>query len=148
VLTILVPRFHDNQDGTAHFRYLLQIGGGLLHVARDRAAHVAQLGEALRRPVTAEHPHRAFLEAFVRPHGLDRAATPEFVRAVEDLAHCQVAPAVTGVAARWRRALLGAVVRMASRVAGESLVRSPRELDPARQARIAAAVSEQRRKTG
>lgn len=137
VLAVLPPRFHDNQEGTAHFRYLLQIGGGLLRVSRDRETHLAQLGDALRRPATGDHPHRAFLESFVRPFGLERAATPEFVGAVEELATCVVAPARTSVRRVWARAALGQVARLASRLAGESLVRSPRELDPARLARIA-----------
>ena len=140
VLTVLPPRFHDNQEGTVHFRYLLQIGGGLLRVNRSLDDHVAQLGEALRRVPGAEHPHRPFLESFVRPHGLDTPATPAFVRAVEELALCPVA-AGAGMPARWRRVVLGGLVRGVARLAGESLIRSPRELDPARQARITAAAA-------
>jgi hypothetical protein len=138
VLTVLVPRFHDNQEGTAHFRYLLKIGGGLLKVSRGRADHLAQLGAALRRLPTGEHPHRTFLESFIRPHGLDHPATPEFVRSVEELATCPV-EAAAAADGRWRRAALGALAQMASRVAGPSMVRSPRELDPERLARIAEA---------
>jgi hypothetical protein len=149
VLTVLVPRFHDTQRGTEHFRYLESIGGGLLQVAEDRERHLEQLGRALRRTASAEHPHRAFLEAFVRPHGLERPATPFFVQAVEDLGACRVAAPGGLGAARWRRAALGGAVRLVSRLAGEGAVRSPRELDPARQARIAAAIREQeQRKTG
>jgi hypothetical protein len=142
VLTVLVPRFHDNQRGTAHFRYLLQVGGGMLRVAETSESHLEQLGAALRRAVSHEHPHRAFLEAFVRPHGLDRPATPLFVAAVEELGHCTVAAA--GRAATWPRAVLGAAVRAASLVLGDRLTRSPRELDPARQARVAAAARSHR----
>jgi hypothetical protein len=85
VLTILPARFHDNQEGTVHFRYLLQIGGGLLRVARDLDTHVVQLAEAVRREPGSDHPHRAFLERFVRPRGLEQPATPAFVAAIEDL---------------------------------------------------------------
>jgi hypothetical protein len=139
VLAILVPRYHDTQEGTPHFRYLMQIGEGLLTVGRNRDEHVAQLSGAIRRTPGATHPYRAFLEAFVRPHGLDRPATPDFVRAVEDLSRCRVAAAAPSAFAQVRRALLGHAARLASRVAGESLVRSPRELDPERLARIAEA---------
>jgi hypothetical protein len=143
VLTILEPRYHDNQEGTAHFRYLLQIGGGLLRVGRDRPMHVQQLGEALRRPATSEHPHKAFLEAFVRPRGLDHPATPDFVAAVEGLAHCRVARAnATGAA--WRRAAFGRLAQWGGRVAGESLVSSPRELAVIVRDRQARAVKQQR----
>jgi hypothetical protein len=139
VLTILAPGFHDNQDGTAHFRYLREIGGGLLRVSRDRDGHLAQLSAALRTPRSDGHRHRAFIEAFVRPKGLGHAATPDFVAAAESLpgAHVEV-PRTTGLAV-WRRAVLGAAVRALSWAAGEALVRSPRELDPERQARIRAA---------
>jgi hypothetical protein len=127
VLTILEPRYHDNQEGTAHFRYLLQLGGGLLRVGRDRAMHVAQLGEALRRPVSEGHPHQQFLEAFVRPRGLAHSATPDFVAAVEELGALQVKPA-HAFGASWRRAALGRLADVCSRMVGESMVRSPREL--------------------
>jgi len=143
VLTILEPRYHDNQEGTAHFQYLLQIGGGLLRVGRDRPSHVAQLGEALRRPVTAEHPHKAFLEAFVRPRGLAHAATPDFVSAVEALASCRVAPAHV-VGASWRRAAFGRIAQWGGGIAGESLVSSPRELAVIVRDRQARAVKQRR----
>jgi hypothetical protein len=143
VLTILEPRYHDNQEGTAHFQYLLQIGGGLLRVGRDRPSHVAQLGEALRRPVTAEHPHKAFLEAFVRPRGLTHAATPDFVSAVEGVASCRVAPAHV-IGASWRRAAFGRIAQWGAGVAGESLVSSPRELAVIVRDRQARAVKQQR----
>ena len=140
VLTILAPPFHDNQDGTAHFRYLREIGGGLLRVARDREGHLAQLASALRKPAAEEHPHRVFIEAFVRPRGIDHAATPDFVAAVEALPACPVDVPRQTMAAAWRRAVLGAAARAASWAAGEALVRSPKELDPVRQARIDAAL--------
>jgi hypothetical protein len=143
VLTILEPRYHDNQEGTAHFQYLLQIGGGLLRVGRDRPSHVAQLGEALRRPVTAEHPHQAFLEAFVRPRGLTHAATPDFVSAVESLAGCHVAAADV-IGASWRRAACGRIAQWGGHLAGESLVSSPRELAVIVRDRQARAVKQQR----
>jgi len=143
VLTILEPRYHDNQEGTAHFRYLLQIGGGLLRVGRDRPSHVHQLGEALRRPVTSEHPHKAFLEAFVRPRGLDHPATPDFVAAVEGLADCRVAPAHS-IGASWRRGVFGRLAQWSGRLAGEALVSSPRELAVIVRDRQARAIKDQR----
>jgi hypothetical protein len=135
VLAVIEPRFHDNQEGTEHFRYLLQIGGGLLRVARDRDAHLTQLAAAVRRPRVAGHPHRQFLESFVRPRGLDVRATPELVRAIEELQTCAVEAPVP--VARWKRAAMGRLLHVLSRLFGDSLVRSPRELDPERLARIA-----------
>jgi len=138
VLALLDRRFYDAQEGTPHFRYLLQIGGGLLRTARERDAHLAQLAAAIRRAPPEDHPHREFLELFVRPRGLDHPATPDFVAAVEELASCRVEVPRRSAAAAWRRAVLGGAMKLVSRIAGESLVRSPRELDPARQARIEA----------
>ncbi len=45
VHTMLLPEFYENQEGTLHFRYLLE--GGLLRHARDLDTHVAQLAESL-----------------------------------------------------------------------------------------------------
>jgi hypothetical protein len=128
VLAILPPEFHDNQAGTVHFRYLLNIGGGLLRVSRELEAHVGQLGEALRRPPSAEHPHRVFLESFVRPNGLDVAATPAFVAAIEQMAGYTVTAATPPPA--WRRRALGLAAKAFVRLTGESIVRSPRSLNP------------------
>jgi len=143
VLTVLVPRFHDNQMGTAHFRYLLQVAGGMLRVADEAGRHLEQLGEALRRTPGVEHPHRAFLEAFIRPYGLDRPATPLFIDAVEELGRYSVIQGAQN--GRWKRVAFGGVARAAAALVGSSLTQSPRELDPARQARIAAAAGSARR---
>jgi hypothetical protein len=142
VLAILPPRFHDNQEGTVHFRYLMQIGGGLLRVSRNLEDHTAQLSEALSREPSSEHPHREFLESFVRPAGLAVAATPAFVRAVEELGTIRVQP--VAAAGRWRRTLLGGLIKLAVRLTGESIVRSPRESDPVRLAQIAEAQRSQK----
>ena len=82
VHTILLPEFRENQEGTIHFHYLTTVGGGLLRVARTFDEHRAQLAASLReRPDPARHA--VFVREFVRPHGLDRAATETFVQAVE-----------------------------------------------------------------
>ena len=143
VFAILLPTHHDTQLGTPHFRYLMQIGEGLLQVSRTREEHVAQLTVALNRAPLLDHPYRAFLEAFVRPRGLDHPATPDFVRGVEELATCRVVAEQPTALAQVKRSLLGHAARIASRIAGESLVRSPRELDPERLARIAEAARAQ-----
>jgi hypothetical protein len=142
VLAVLVPRFYDNQEGTGHFRYLLEVGGGLLRVGRGRDEHLSQLATALRRPATEEHPHRSFVEAFVRPGGLNQPATPVFARAIEELGACQV-DTTRAVHPRWRRTAFTWIARMVSMLAGESMIRSPRELDPQRLARIAEAAQAQ-----
>ena len=92
VYTVLLPEFHESQGGTLHFPYLLNVGGGLLHAARDMDAHMADLAAALRDPAAGAERSRRFVAAFVRPHGLDTKATDRFVDAIEDLMR-QPAPA-------------------------------------------------------
>ena len=83
VLAVLPPEFSDNQEGTIHFRYLTSAAGGLLQVSRSLDEHVPQLARAVAGGVDR---HEVFLQAFLRPHGLDAPATPRFVDAVEALA--------------------------------------------------------------
>ena len=84
VYPVLDPDFRDTQEGTLHFRHLRTVNGGLLHVARDFAEHQAQLEQALAGPV--DDRCRRFVEAFVRPHGLEVEATPRLVDALEAVA--------------------------------------------------------------
>ena len=86
VLTLQMPAYRIHQDGMAHFRYLLTVAGGLLETAHDLSTHVRQLGAAIRGDTAHEQRRRRFLTAFVRPDGLENAATPRFVDAVERVA--------------------------------------------------------------
>jgi hypothetical protein len=90
VFTILLPEWYENQLGTVHFRYLFEAGGGLLTSATDFDEHLRQLDEALAAPTRELRP---FVGAFVRPHGIDVAATPVFVDAVEGMRGLAVQPA-------------------------------------------------------
>jgi hypothetical protein len=85
VLTVLAPEFAEGQQGTLHFSYLLKEGGGFVEVAGDFDAHRRQLSAA----VSGDYDPRAirdFVGRFLRPHGLDRPATPYMVEAIEALA--------------------------------------------------------------
>jgi hypothetical protein len=86
VLTLLLPAYRIHQDGMAHFRYLLNVGGGLLHTAPDLGSHLAQLGAVVGGSRERDARNTRFVTAFVRPRGLDVPATPVFVEAVERLA--------------------------------------------------------------
>jgi hypothetical protein len=86
VLTLLLPAYRMHQDGMAHFRYLLNVEGGLLHAASDMTAHLRELSAVLASPDEREERNKRFLTAFVRPQGLDTPATPAFLTAVEQLA--------------------------------------------------------------
>jgi hypothetical protein len=81
VHTLLLPEFRASQEGTLHFRYLLDGERGFLRVARSLGEHVDQLAATWRRPL--EPRNRAFVDHFVRPHG---AATPQVADAVEHTA--------------------------------------------------------------
>jgi hypothetical protein len=86
VYSVRVPQYAGTQEGTLHFHYLLKEGGGLLHMAATLDEHVAALGSALRRTEEDERKLRSFVQAFVRPAGLDVPATPLLADAVEELA--------------------------------------------------------------
>ena len=87
VYTVLAPEFRDTQEGTLHFQHLRRADGGLVHVADERRGAPASSWTrrcAARTTTTARC--RRFVEAFVRPHGLDVPATPQLVEALEALA--------------------------------------------------------------
>ena len=87
VLTIELPEFSLHQRGAPHFNYLVEVAGGLLKVSHGFDEHLAHLSDAVARASQGRSPQNArFLEAFVRPRGLDVPATPVFVEAVERLA--------------------------------------------------------------
>jgi hypothetical protein len=85
VLTIRTREFRQTQEGTAHFRQLRAAGGALL-IADTFEEHLRQLRETLEDPDARRQEIDAFLLGFVRPHGLDRPATPILADAIEELA--------------------------------------------------------------
>lgn len=88
VLAVLVPEFTSSQAGTFHFDYLLTVGGGFLQLADSLDEHFAQLRETIAAgdaPAQQERSRR-FVEAFVRPRGLERPATPFVAEAIEEVA--------------------------------------------------------------
>jgi hypothetical protein len=92
VHVLLTKRYRDTQDGVPHFAHLRSAGGGLIEVTRKQRQHAAGLARAVRgesRDVVAERSRR-FLEAFVRPQGLDRPATPLMTDQLERLAKTDV----------------------------------------------------------
>ena len=49
VHTVLVPEFEGSQHGTLHFRYLTEVGGGLLCVGASMEEHLDQLADTVAR---------------------------------------------------------------------------------------------------
>jgi hypothetical protein len=85
VYSILVDEFSSTQEGTLHFQHLKNVEGGLLRLASSLEEHTAQLASTLDSPGAAgdDVKVRGFVQGFVRPHGLDVAATPRVVEAIE-----------------------------------------------------------------
>jgi len=109
VYSILVDEFSTTQDGTLHFQHLKNVEGGLLRLAASLEEHAAQLAATLESPPAAgdDQKIRGFVQAFVRPHGLEVAATPRFVEAVERIGSGRRrAPARTSAATLAGRALV------------------------------------------
>jgi hypothetical protein len=108
VFSILLPEIsRDNQEGTLHFQYLLTVGGGLLFASRSLDEHVEQLHQRLLLGRADEPRSRQFTAAFIRPNGLDVAATPRFADAIEAVGERpRPRPADAGALAIFGRALL------------------------------------------
>ena len=94
VLSVLLPEIsEDNQEGTLHFHYLLEVNGGLLRTSRGLKEHVAQLADSLQEPGRHDEKAERFVAGFVRPFGRHQAATPLFVDAVEAAGSLPAPPA-------------------------------------------------------
>ncbi len=85
VYSIRVPEYAGTQDGTLHFHYLVDEGGGLLRTAGSLEEHVRDLAGALSEGTAPVQQAAEFVRAFVRPNGLDVAATPCLAQAIEEL---------------------------------------------------------------
>jgi hypothetical protein len=85
VLTFTLPEYRMHQDDMIHFRYLMDVEGGLLRTAPDFDRHFEQLAESVALGGVRDERNRRFLARFVRPGGLDVPATPAFADALERL---------------------------------------------------------------
>jgi hypothetical protein len=83
VFSLTADEFAGTQEGTLHFQHLKNVNGGLLTMSGSLAQHEAQLAAFLDGPAPAEPPGRRFIEAFIRPHGLDQPAGPRLADAIE-----------------------------------------------------------------
>jgi hypothetical protein len=136
VFTILAPDFQATQEGTLHFEHLRRANGGLLHVAQTFAEHVEQLGGALRNPAD-DGRCRRFVEAFVRPFGVDVPATPKLVEALETLA--RQGPKSAEQTPWWAPAARRLLVRHGNRLRREALVAAEKKARQARRKNATAA---------
>jgi hypothetical protein len=116
VLTILNPKFA--QESTLHFHHLLEENGGFLHVASSLAEHRGQLLRVLEEGDRQAERRAEFVESFVRPHGLERPATPVLADAVEELVRLPVD-------APQRRLFLRLALTLAAPLSSAALVAYP-----------------------
>ncbi len=115
VLTVLSEEFAGGQEGTVHFHYLRRERGGFVEVAPDLEAHGRQLAAA----VAGQYDRlaiRSSIERFVRPHGIERRATPIMVDAIERIGHARAPRAEVLAGRAWRvvRTQLAGLRRRAS----------------------------------
>jgi hypothetical protein len=87
VLTVMLPEIsRDNQEGTLHFHYLLEVNGGLLYTSRSFDEHVRQLADTLAGEGGGDPRAEQFVAGFVRPFGRGASATARFAAAIEEAA--------------------------------------------------------------
>jgi hypothetical protein len=84
VYSIRAEEFAGTQEGTLHFQHLKTLG--LLRLADSLEEHAAQLARSFDSVARDREQIRGFVESFVRPRGLDQAATPLVVAAIEEAA--------------------------------------------------------------
>jgi FkbM family methyltransferase len=83
VFTIAADDGDISQRPTLHFHYLTRAYGGFVSVASTLGEHVSQMEEALAAGADPA-PIRAFVETFLRPHGIDRAVSPVLAAVLEE----------------------------------------------------------------
>lgn len=129
VFSFRVPELSGTQEGTLHFRHLTR--GGLLTLADTLDEHVSQLQRSFESTERARERVRQFVQSFVRPYGLDQAATPRVVRAIEEQGSVVVTP--HGLPARTRalQSVLGGVLTIAAVARGSARPAKPRADKPA-----------------
>ncbi len=132
VHTLLADEYRETQNGTLHFHYLVDDEFGHVHVARTFEEHGRQLDRSLAEG-DREGLNERFLRRFVRPFGLDVAATPLYVEALEELA-AQPAPIPN------RAPAAAPLVRFALRPLANSIRRGRRRRKQQRRATAASAV--------
>jgi hypothetical protein len=126
VMAILPKEFRANQEGTLHFRYLIE--GGLLTTARSLDEHERQLAAVLAGPPPSiMQRQQDFVRSFVRPRGLTVSATSVMADEIESLAAAGSAAAPRAVPASGRLgfAMLRAIARIP---AGRQLLLDEREV--------------------
>jgi hypothetical protein len=115
VYTVQAEEFAATQEGTLHFQHLKNVEGGLLSQAATLEEHTTDLARMLDGDGGERLRARGFIQGFIRPHGLDVAATPRVVGEIERLAAAPaLAPAAPAMGTRMFRAALVPVAVLAT----------------------------------
>jgi hypothetical protein len=83
VYAVPAHEFRGTQEGTLHFRYLLTPNGGPIVPVRDLDEHLDLLVAGLLERDPFERRAREFVASFIRPRGMQLAATEMLVEAIE-----------------------------------------------------------------
>jgi hypothetical protein len=83
VLTFRAGDGAPGQEGSLHFRYLLEDCGGFVIDASDLGEHVRALSQVLAGGFDVDRL-RGFVERFLRPAGLDRPVSPLVAAAIRE----------------------------------------------------------------
>ena len=95
VFTIATEEFAGGQQGTLHYWYLLTEHGGVVWSADSFTAHCDQLAATLVGGPEKAGRCRQFVEAFVRPRGIDLPAAPLMVDEIEKVGAMRKRPTHT-----------------------------------------------------
>ena len=148
VHTVLAPEYHDNQEGTLHFHYLTRVGGGVLHAARTVDEHHALLAASLQGPAGEPGTNPQFVREFVRPFGLDRAATPILCEALEELGRMPApAPVTIPRSLAWLRSAVYPMAVLLQRLYGGAVFRDVELLQRQRDHERGRELEDERRRT-
>ncbi|MEJ7891567.1 MAG: hypothetical protein WKF94_02870 [Solirubrobacteraceae bacterium] len=120
-LTVLTKRFQETQAGLKHFDHLRAANGGVVNVAESWDEHAEQMLAAMSRDGRAGRSAETFVRSFVRPHGLDVAASPRLVEAVEQLAAAPPPPALPERTTTGRAMTAGATGAIRVRLAADRI---------------------------
>ena len=137
VYAVQVEEFAATQDGTLHFQHLKNVDGGLLHLSSTLEEHIAQLERLPSEAEAGRQKARRFIQAFVRPHGLEHAATPLVVAEIEQYAAAEaLVPDSERASARLARVALAPLAFVLTFVATDPVKRRAILLHWTRPARL------------
>jgi hypothetical protein len=86
VMSFSSEDLHQEQEGSLHFRHLVDADHGLLTMAASLEEHGQQLASVLTGPLTdVLARQRRFVNAFVRPRGMEVSATEVVAATLERL---------------------------------------------------------------